>query len=534
MKKIFILNITVILLFTACKKDFLNRQPLDAYSNSTLWTSASDATAALNGVYAGWTSNWSDNAAGWADGFNVIYFDCFSDNAYSQYPWEGFQSYGNGLITPTDGNADNLWNYTTIQKCNFFLANIGITPMDATLKKQMIAQVRFIRAYQYFMISQLYGDVPLVTTSLTPAQANVITQTPKAVVTKFILSELAAAATDLATNYSGADAGHITKGAALALKVRVELYSADYADCISDAQLVMQMGYKLHPSYTDLFRIQNINNSEDIVDVQYKENDHPNGTLGVMPSASYGGWGSIDPLQSLVNSYEMSNGKVITDPASGYDPNNPYANRDPRLTATIVYPGESYGGIYYNSIDPAAPDYYLGGSNSKSGYIPKKFTSNLTDYDNMWNTGLNIMIIRYAEVLLSYAEAKIESGQIDASVYTAINEVRNRAGMPSVDQSVYNNQASLRSLIRRERRVELAMEGLRWFDIQRWQIGSQVMSGPVYGARLGTVNATNGQLTLTTDSIKVENRIFSNKNYLWPVPQSEINIDKNLKQNTGY
>jgi hypothetical protein len=536
MKKIFILNIAVILLlFTACKKDFLDRQPLNAYSNSTLWTSANDATAALNGVYSGWSSGWSDNAAGWADGFNVMYFDCISDNAYSQYSWEGFQSYGNGYITPTDGNADNLWNYTTIQKCNFFLANIDKTPMDNTLKKQMIAQVKFIRAYQYFMLSQLYGDVPLVLTSLTPAQANVVARTPKADITKFILSELTAAIPDLAASYSAADAGHITKGAALSLKLRVELYEADYADCITDAQQVMQMGYSLFPSYSDMFRIQNENNSEDILDVQYKENDHSNGTLGVMLSSSFdGGWGSIDPLQSLVDSYEMSNGKVITDPTSGYNPNNPYKNRDPRLTATIVCPGELYNGVYYDPLDASSPDYYLGNNNSVSGYFPKKFTPVLSDFDNIWNTGLNVMIIRYAEVLLSYAEAKIESGQIDASVYNAINQVRNRAGMPSVDQSVYNNQTSLRTLIRRERRVEFAMEGLRWFDIQRWKIGSQVMNGTVYGTRLGSVNPTNGQLTLTGDNVKVEDRVFADKNYLWPVPQSEIDIDKNLIQNPGY
>jgi len=263
--------------------------------------------------------------------------------------------------------------------------------------------------------------------------------------------------------------------------------------------------------------------------------------VGVMPSFSYGGWSSLDPLQSLVDAYEMTNGKTIDDPSSGYDPNNPYTNRDPRLTATIVYPGESYpyasgAPNYYDPLDASSSDFYNSGNNtSVTGYIEKKFTAVLSDYDNLFNTGLDMILIRYAEVLLSYAEAKIESGQIDASVYQSINLVRNRSGMPNVDQSVYNSQSSLRTLIRRERRVELALEGLRWFDIQRWKIGPQVMAGTVYGARLGSVNPQTGALTLGADSIQVETRAFDpNKNYLWPVPQSEIDINKNLHQNPGY
>jgi hypothetical protein len=545
MKKNFILNISVVLcLFSACKKDFLDRNPQDAYSNESLWNSAADANAALTGVYHGQHNNVSVCASGWADGTNIAYLDCMSDNAYSQWPWEGFQAFGNGTITATLTGAADLWNYTTVTKCNFFLANIGKTPMDATLKAQMIAQVRFIRAYEYFLMSQLYGDVPLVTTILTTAQANVSVRTPKADVTKFILAELAAAVPDLAASYSGADVGHITKGAALALKARVELYEQDYTDCITDCQSLMGMGYSLDPSYSDLFRMQNqYTNSEIITAAQYVENpsEDANGLLGVMPSNSMGGWSSIDPLQDLVDSYEMENGKVITDPASGYDPNNPYLNRDPRLAATILYPGApnipagSISVNYYDPLDPSSADFYASGNNtSPSGYVVKKYTSNLGDFDNLFQSGLNMIVIRYAEVLLSYAEAKIEAGQIDGSVYSAINLVRNRVGMPSVDQSVYNNQTTLRTLVRRERRVEFAIEGLRYFDIQRWKIGAQVMSGPVYGTRLGTVNATTGQYTITGDNLKVETRQFSDKNYLWPVPQTEININKNLKQNPGF
>jgi hypothetical protein len=183
-------------------------------------------------------------------------------------------------------------------------------------------------------------------------------------------------------------------------------------------------------------------------------------------------------------------------------------------------------------------DYYLPHLNntSASGYIVKKYTSDLTDPNlvTLNNTSLNMTIFRYAEVLLSYAEAKIESNQIDGTVYSALNQVRNRAGMPNVDLTVYNSQSTLRTLVRRERRVELAFEGLRYYDIQRWQIGSQVMTGWAYGAKAGTVNKTTGQYTITGTNLQVEQRQFANKNYLWPIPQFERQLDKNLSQNPGY
>ena len=524
MKKLIYILAGIILL-TSCKKDFLDRQPLDEYSESSLWSNAKDAETALTGCYNGWES---------AD--RLIYMDCASDNAYNQFPWEGYTALGNmQLLTPTNTGA-GMWSFGTIQRCNWFLANVDITPMDDNLKARMKGEARFIRAYTYLNAAQLYGDFPLIIKQLTTAEANVVTRTPKAEVMDFVIKELGELSADLPTSYSGSDVGRITRGAALALKGRAELFTGKNGEAVSTYQKVMDLGvYTLFPSYQDLFRIQNDNNSEIVLDVQYKENDYSNGILGVMPSSSYGGWSSIDPTQSLVDAYEMKNGKKTSDAGSGFDANNPYKDRDPRLSATVVYPGMFYEGKYYNSIDKSSSDYYAENNNSKTGYIVKKYTSNLSDFSDMWNTGLNMPVIRYAEVLLGYAEAKIEANQIDASVYKAINDVRQRAGMPVLDQSVYNNQISLRSAVRNERRVELAMEGLRWFDVQRWKIAEQVMNGQVYGARLGKVNESNGALTLSSERIQVEKRVFDPAvNYLWPVPQKERDINKTLNQNSGY
>lgn len=522
-------NILYIILFaallqSACKKDFLDRKPLDAYNNDLLWGSQGDAAAALNGCYKGWEGDYA-----------LLYMDAVSDNMYSQYYWEGYTDYGNGSITPANTNASSRWSYTTIQKCNWFLDNIDKTPMDEALKTRYKSEARFLRAYQYFTMTQLYGDVPFVKDTVGRDEANTISRTPAVEIRKFVTDELEAIAPLLPVSYTGSDVGRITQGAALSLKARMELYDKNYAACIVDCKKVMGLGYDLYKNYQDLFRIQNENNKEVILDVQYKENDYPNSDIGIMPSSSFGGWGSLDPTQALVDAYEMKNGKMINEAGSGYDENEPYTDRDPRLTATIVCPGQLYQGTYYNSIQSTSGDYYNGDNNSKTAYIPKKFTSNLGDFADMWNTGLNMIVIRYAEVLLTYAEAQIESGIIDNTVYAAIDSVRSRAGMPLVDRTIYSSVDKMRTLVRRERRVELALEGLRWYDVQRWKIGTEVRSGTVYGARLGAVNDTTGKLTLSGDHVIVEQRTFlPNRDYLWPVPQKERDINKNLSQNPGY
>lgn len=282
--------------------------------------------------------------------------------------------------------------------------------------------------------------------------------------------------------------------------------------------------------------MKNEYNSEIILDRAYTEAD-PNLTIGLMvlapESTPGGGWSSVNISQSLVDTYEMTNGKTIDDPTSGYNVDKPFVNRDPRLLQTIIVPGASYAGIIFNPFDPNSLDYWP--TYNYTGYVGRKYIHFKSDYSDLYKAGLNIPLIRYAEVLLTYAEAKIESNQIDNSVYDAIDMVRERAGMPDVDQAKYATQEQLRSLIRRERRVELALEGLRWYDIQRWKIGQQVMNGPFYGARESTIDA-NGNVTYTSPNhIKIEDRVFDPaKNYLWAIPQSERDLNKNISQNPGY
>lgn len=525
MKNILLVILVLLVTISSCKKDFLDRQPLTEYSETTLWTGEKDAIAACNAAY----SNFEDGQ--W-----VVYMDDASDNAHDPYPWEGWQEFGNmQLLSPNSWRSK--YDFTTITTCNWFLANIDKTPMDAALMERMKGEVRFIRAYQYFERTQLYGDFPLVTKMLTAAEANEITRTPKAEVVQFILDELEAIAPTLPTKYEGADQGRVTQGAALALKARVELFNEKYAESAVTAKKLVDLGvYTLFPNYQDMFRVRNEYNSEIILDRGYLETD-PNLTIGLMvlapESTPGGGWSSVNVTQSLVDAYEMANGKTIDDPTSGYDIDHPFVNRDPRLLQTVIIPGAEYAGIIFNPMDPNSLDYWP--TYNYTGYVGRKYIHYKSDYSDLYKAGLNIPLIRYAEVLLTYAEAKIELNQIDNTVYDAIDQVRVRAGLPKVDRAKYATQAQMRTLLRRERRVELAMEGLRWYDIQRWKIGNDVMNGPVYGARISTIDAA-GHVTYTSkEHAKIEDRVFDpSKNYLWPIPQSQMDLAKNLQQNPNY
>lgn len=529
MKKYSLIGI-VLLFITSCSSDFLERNPLDRPSNEVFWNTEKDAIAAANGCYEGWFS---------ADA--LPYFDCASDNAYNPFPWEGWQvqASGNATTAPnlTDcGKGIDYIKYDKIVRCNNFLENIDRPVMDEDLRKRLIAEVRFMRAWYYYLKVTLFGDIPLVTTVLTVEEAN-LPRTPKDEVIKFIIDELSAAAQDLPLAYGSSDIGRATRGAALTLKARIELFKSDFAAAANTTKQVMDLGiYELFEDYRGLFKRANNNNVEVIMAVQYVETLAKNWIPTPLAPNSAGGWASINPTQSLVDAFECSDGKTIAE-SPLYNPKDPYKNRDPRLEISIIYPGCLYEGAYFNPIDSDDPtgDFYAPYGRTKTGYHSRKYIDNLSDYPTLGNTDVNGIVMRYAEVLLMYAEAKIEQNQIDESVYEAINMIRKRGGMPEVDRSVYSGQDKMRELIRRERRVELGMEGLRWFDICRWKIGEQVMPGQVWGALLGKVDPTNGALTLTDERIKVEVRIFdASKHYLWPIPQNVIDATPAITQNPGY
>ena len=531
MKKL-IYVLAIVFTFSACDDSFLETAPNDALSPSTFWKTQKDLDLALTGCYNGFE-----------DGGSIMYRDAGSDNAYNNFPWEGWTNVGNGKLSPADPGA-SYYGFGTINRCNEFLENAdnatSVSVEDIAVYK---AQVRFIRAYSYYVLTTNYGDVPLIIENFATPEEAKVPRDSQEVIRTFIEDELTAVIGILPESYSGAEFGKATKGAAQALLMRYYLYFKDYKNALATAKSIS--GYSLNPTFDGLFDPANEQNNEVILSVQQTPDLYEIDFTPFMPN-SLGGWSSVVPTQSLVDAFEMANGKTIQEAQSAgdYDPTNPYVNRDPRLRASVVYPGQVYANEVYRSIEVNSADYYNKADNaSKTGYNFKKYTTflDLDPSSPYWNQGNDIYIFRYAEVLLTIAEAKLELGQIDNELYNALDAVRLRAGMPSVDRVKYASEASLRKLVRNERRVEFAMEGLRRDDIIRWNIATDVLNGDLMGVMRGTVLETmqpNGDynVSLSLPSNLIENRSFqAPKNNLLPIPQSAI--DKNpmlTPNNTGY
>ncbi len=548
-----ILFIIVMGLLNSCSDEFLTVAPRSELTDLTFWKSETDATLALNGCYL----NWEQYS-------NIAMFDGATDNAYEKSNF-GYMKFGNGTLTPATYTQTGSWidsktrsdyfsylscawfSYAQIYKYNNFLANIENVPMNSNIKARYIGEVRFLRAYDYFWKVMLHGDMPLITNAIT-ADAK-LPRDPAASVKKFILTELTDIAAILPVQNNIVSQGHITRGTALALKARLELFMGNFKDAQTDAKAVIDMSiYELYPDYRALFlESSEATNREVILGIQYIRDSYPEHFEQLSGPAGDTGWSALNAVKSIVDAYECSNGKKIDDPTSGYDINNPFKDRDPRLAMTIYYPGQFVNGLngdrYYNTLDEYLPDgtinrdYHNLPNASRSGMNIKKWidvhSPGMGGYPP--NFGNNFHVIRLAEMYLTYAEAAVETGTNTALALDYINKIRNRAGHVSATSLT-------KELVRRERRVELAFEGLRYFDVARWDLGAQVLDGPLYGSRLGSMDA-NGKITWKGDGkvvasdnyIVLETRTFHpERKYLFPVPQSEMDANPNMVQNPGY
>jgi hypothetical protein len=305
------------------------------------------------------------------------------------------------------------------------------------------------------------------------------------------------------------------------------MYVSDYAKAKDAARKVIDLGmYSLHPNYEELFKYAGSGNGEEIL---YKSGGQRESFFRNAPK-SFGCQATNSPTQALVNTYETLQGKTIQElGADSFAIYNTYPgynnNRDPRLKASIAIPGDVWMGTLLDPFTSGSPNQIGLTQSTQTGYWIKKYVDPL-DRGNTYNGSMNFMLIRYAEVLLTYVEALIELDDYNnPDVITWLNAIRNRAGMPGVDQSVYNTKDKLRELVRRERMVELSFEGPRLYDIRRWKIGSQVLNG----SALGAVNPATGK------NVVVEQRVFNEKkDYLWPIPLAEITSNKSMEQNDGW
>lgn len=538
------------LMTTSCS-DFLDTAPKDAMTPATAWQTQSDAEKFLTGCYNNWEDNY-DSGWGW-DGF-ILYWDGASDFGYDQYPWEGYTPIGNGQVNATTGR--DFYEFSKIRRCNEFLDNVDKCSFSSeAVKKDMIAQARWIRAYRYFLMNWNYGAVPIIK-SFQSAEDAMVPKNTEAEVRKYVEDELDQLVGDLSDAPS--QTGRIAKGAGYALRMREALYNEQWAVAKDRAEKIIALGqYDLDPSYSNIFSLAGQGSKEIILAVQHITGTKYNDVIGRMYSNGDGGWSSIMPTWNLVDAYEMANGKTIDDPTSGYDATHPFNNRDPRMGMTICYPGCDYINgqgkqAIFNTLDKkingVKNSNYKDSKNNTppTGLIWGKYLAPQSQYSDIWNTACSPIVFRYAEVLLTWCEAanELDFNANKAQIYTYLNKIRNRVGMPDVDKTKYNDQSSVRELIHRERSVELAGEGLRRSDILRWKTAdgkmlAEKVLNQVLLSREGTVNmdasvAPGMRATFNGKTTEIETRVFKTHNRYLPIPQGALDANKALTPSDGY
>lgn len=487
------------LLLSACSKDFLNKNPLDQISSETFWKSEADVQMAVTGCYARLKGSFLDYQRGYLEGL--------SDNGFVHWGLYGIENMTLGNISAASGGVKNdiySSSYRGISQCNFFLGNIdkATTVAPAVISKAM-AEVKFLRALFYFDLATCFGDIPLYKDAPENAETSKVAKSTRADVFTFIHEDLDYAIANLPDDaYTD---GHAVKGSAMALKTRLLLTEEKWEDAANLSEEIIDGGkFSISNDYPGMFtKAAQSGNNEIMFSCVYLSPESYHSVYGM--NIEYNA--HIFLTKELKDAFECSDGLPITE-SPLYDPANTFKNRDPRHNYIVRNPvGTDWeGGHYpYNAFDPTGVknrkyiDTTLGGD-----YAAAPFE----DWD--------FILIRYADVLLMYAEARNEASGPDASVYNAINEVRERPGvnMPPVDQAKYNTKEKLREYIRHERQVELAVEGIRYFDLKRWKIAPAVLS--------------------VMENPGGASRVFEQKHYFWPFAQSELDNNPNLVQTTGY
>jgi len=529
------LTILLLILFNACS-DALDVIPKDQVSDAIMWNNTANADLFLNNIYGSvagpnladsW-ENYSDNAInGVAGQYSAIVF-------------------GEGNYTPA--NAPNLWgNYNNIRKANLFIEKVTNSQLPDDWKMIRLAEARFLRAYFFTQLWNYYGGVPLITVVLSQAEQGEDIFYPRSSFEdtfRFITTELDEIANDLPLQ---PETGRASRGAALTLKAWCELFAAsplnnaenDLKKWESAAQTYQRIidldVYDLFPDHRTLFLEDNNNNIEVIFDKPYYRNNGRTGIQG--PSyvgMEYRGYGMSNPTQELVDDYVMANGLPITDPLSGYDPQNPYLGRESRFYNDIIYDGSEWLGVEMvmkqGVGSRSATDLSNLNEATNTGYYWKKMMDpNYAFVGNTQNSA-HFILYRYAEVLLGYAEARNESSGPDQSVYDAVNKVRARVDLPPLAPGL--DRAAMREAILRERRVEFALEEKRWLDLVRLKLAEKKLNGPLHAV---VIRQVNGKWEYSYVPAPGGLRAFHpEKNYFFPIPQAALDRNPLLEQNPNY
>lgn len=569
----FLILLFTLLSITACDKQILDLESLTEPVDVTFFSTEQELELALTGTYNSLFR--TDYGAAYQIGIDNSATDigitrgCALDNL------------GAGTHSSTTGVFESLYSYyyRGIGRANNLLQNMERARDVVSEERylQIQAQALVLRAYFYHYLTEFFGDVPYIDKVVTKPEDGLLPRTPKSEIASKLLADLQTAANNLPPTWP--EKGRITKAVALGLRARIALYNNLYTEAAASAQAVINIeqesGLSLYPDYEKLFQRAGEGCSEIMLVMPFKDGFSTSSCFP-LGSRNAGSYTTIAPTQSMVDSYEASDGLPI-DESAVYNPSKPFENRDPRLKASLVTPQSVWAGFIFESHPDSTTyrfvDGKLAGANKDCrkvawpaafcGYNWKKYNDEDSQKIKQMYSEIDFALMRYAEILLIYAEAKIESGSIDASVLNAINRIRARAyGVNVTDVDNYpeittTDQAELRKIIRRERKVELANEGFRLFDIRRWRIAEKVMPVTIYGRILNEKTATlvpdidddgfvsyagvESQYDLNTDQRfpNAQNRLFDKtRDYLCPIPQSEIDTYAGfgvvLEQNPNY
>jgi hypothetical protein len=590
MKKLIIIIITSVSL-AGCTK-FLDRQPLDTITTSSFLTNETEIGLGVTGIY---------NAAQWNYGTTntplLKRIESATDFGLSRKgsDQEDLIALGdNGPFVNGNGVVSSAWSnaYATIVRANFVLDGMvaGINGTPPASYKRLRGEALVLRAWSYYYLMAWFGDVPFYTKPLTPDEIYGLPKTPKATIATSLYADLDEAFTNLpATN----DRGRVNKGVAYGLKAKIAMLNNDFATAAAASKAVIDLAaYNLNPAFPSLFTLagQTTNSGGEIMFMTMLPQDNANPLsylpIGLLPRQVLGTSGNNFPTQAIIDKFECVDGKRI-DQSPLYDPANPGKNRDKRLKWTVYFPGDTMSvatgvnvalpyqspmqRIIYNIYSDTIfrynwstsqyvkvvgnPDFITSansvwqfgstGAVGGVGYLWRKY---LDSTQNAFAGKQGYILMRYAEILLTYAEAKIELNQIDGTVTSAINAVRNRSGQPN---TVAASQTDLRQIVRRERAVEFALEGLRFTDLRRWGIYNAAVNTFIVGAAKNPldppaipvftsgVNDGNDIPDYTASaskrlSARNQTRATTTKHLLWPIPQGDIDKDAKLTQNPGW
>ncbi|WP_158027256.1 RagB/SusD family nutrient uptake outer membrane protein [Labilibacter marinus] len=602
MKKINIIIVCFMALiaFNSCE-DYLERQPLDKVSSAAVFEDVGYIQATLMDIYSfmpngfGWEST-GHKARGYG---RRSFLDCTTDLIANKSGYVEGWKYVNQGQSPTNGQQFSNYseNYQVIFRCNTLLEGVATSSLkNDEYVKLMLAEVRFLRAFYYFDLVRRYGRVPFITevSNTDDIESTYEPREDTDVIYDFIYSEfnevapLIPLAKDLKT--VGSDVGRISREAIWGFNGRAMLHAKRYAQSAAESKKVLDAvadgtsDRKLAEDYEKLF-ISKGGNEEVLFEIIFNGNEK-GGTVDNFsrPPSDRGSWGGQhNPTEDLVRAYEMADGSEAT-VINGYDPNNPYTNRDPRLSQTVLHHGSMFYGKTMDfawvlegdtwTSKPKDDDLkaqvngnaaHAQGLATITGYYLRKFMDESAPVGDFGMSEQSWIVLRLAEVMLNYAEAQNEVAGPDASVYQAINDVRERSSMPAVEVNYPGlDKEGMFERIKHERKVELCFEGQRFWDIRRWEIGMEICNGtipedaadPSKGGRMMCCyplrQADGSVLYCTPETIDdvlkpgekiwkdpVTSRnpyIWQDRNYLMPIPQNAIDKNPSLEgdQNPGY